>query len=68
MAWMLVLAGLADAAENILLIQMLVTGETTKYAMPAAVFASGKFLVIALALVLLATAAVMRVARRGDAS
>ena len=67
MAWMLVLAGLADAFENYFLIQMLITGENAGNAMPAAAFASGKFVVIALALALLAVAAVLNVVRRRDA-
>jgi len=67
LAWLLALAGAADAAENYCLIRMLTTVRVDEFAMPAAVFASGKFAVIAIALVCLAAGVALRLARRGNA-
>lgn len=67
LAWLLALAGMADAVENYCLIQMLSTGRVAEFAVPAAVCASGKFAVIALALLFLAVAVALRLGRQRDA-
>ena len=64
LAWLLALAGVADAVENYCLIGMLSTGGIAEYAMPAAYCASAKFAIIALALLFLLVALALRLGKQ----
>ena len=66
-AGLMLVAGVADAAENFCLVWLLRTGDVSTFGQPAAAFASAKFTIIGLALIWLATAYAISLRSQSDA-
>ena len=67
LAWLVIGAGVADAVENYLLVQVLRTGEESMYALSAALLAIAKFCVLGVALIWVFIASALVWGRKGDA-
>ncbi len=67
LAWLVAGAGIADAIENYCLLRLLTTGQVEEFALPAALLASAKFVVIAVALLWLAVGFALALLKHSDA-